>query len=416
MQVSYWELPATAPLPSPTRVRDVVVIGGGFAGLSTARALLEAAPGIDLALLESERVGYGASGRNAGMVLPFPPVPAWMIDGALPRDDARWATRELHARIETLVGDLGSLAARAELVMITRSRLGTRAFRWLARNAEEHELAARVLVGSEVEERSAQAGRAGVSFPAYRVEPWQLAQQLARRVCDQGGVIHEGVRVSRLLSSDARTSAGVDVITERGALRARRVVVCTNAYTPSLGLGAQRARVVHSYMLATERLDQDMVARLGGLDTLVGNLDFDFTFRRIHDERLLFGGLDIAGLPPNEESARHDVARARLRRLLRGALPWLSPVDVAFEWGGAFYSTSTDVPVIRPHAQLPGVVLNLGYGGGGVALSLASGSLVRGLVVPETDTPDDARLRDAFARTRIPFTGLCRTAVSLLAS
>jgi glycine/D-amino acid oxidase-like deaminating enzyme len=73
---------------------DVGIIGGGFVGLSSAHALQQADPGLRIAVLEAERVGFGASGRNAGMVVPFLQS-IQSIARQFGWDEARWAARYL---------------------------------------------------------------------------------------------------------------------------------------------------------------------------------------------------------------------------------------------------------------------------------------------------------------------------------
>ncbi|HEX5063542.1 MAG TPA: FAD-dependent oxidoreductase, partial [Kofleriaceae bacterium] len=103
MTGSYWQRDGgwcdrwiAAPLPAAT---DFVVLGGGFAGLMTAIRLREQNPTATVAVLEAERVGYGASGRNAGFLSPLA-APVWLLGAERSAEQAWGAARingEVHA-------------------------------------------------------------------------------------------------------------------------------------------------------------------------------------------------------------------------------------------------------------------------------------------------------------------------------
>lgn len=416
--VSYWDgLPSPRPSLCEKTSCDVVVVGGGFSGLSTALHLLEARPGLDIVLLEGERIGFGASGRNAGMLLAFPTLPLWLLDGALPDGDGRWALRFLWRSLRELVARLAALApeariAPATLIITAPSRVAERGLDWLARQADERGIACTRLDAAAAEARTGEQVRAAIALEAFRGHPHHLAVSLAR-LCERRGLrIYEGTRVRRIETSDR----GLIADTDRAAVQARHAVLCTNAYTHSLGLPlGRRAAVTHSHMIATEPLPADVIRRLGGTDTLVARACSGLTYRRIHDGRLLFGGLDRLFKQPTAEAANDPHATALLRRLLAKSLPWLGEVSLAAAWGGPFHVTSTEAPIIRSVPQLPGVVLNVGYSGAGVSLSLLSGRIVQGFVLGRgADDVEADRLRRAYETSRLPLWTAAKLALQLL--
>ena len=97
---SYWQREAGwkdrwRDVAVPSEV-DVAVLGGGFAGLSTALGLRERMPKATIVVLEAERVGYGASGRNAGFLSPLA-APVWLL-GAERSPEQAWAAARIRSR------------------------------------------------------------------------------------------------------------------------------------------------------------------------------------------------------------------------------------------------------------------------------------------------------------------------------
>ncbi|MEW5814903.1 MAG: FAD-dependent oxidoreductase, partial [Spirochaetota bacterium] len=118
---------------------DIAVIGGGFAGLSSARCIKEADPSLDVALLEAEYIGFGASGRNAGFLLPTPPLAWFAHDPNEPnwKDNVRWAVsynlqqaQELKALIERERIDCDFRPA--PVIIVAPSNLQWNVLKWMA--------------------------------------------------------------------------------------------------------------------------------------------------------------------------------------------------------------------------------------------------------------------------------------------
>ncbi len=102
--MSYWQQEGGAavglPAADPPDEVDFAIIGGGLAGLSTANAILERRPSASVAVLEANFVGYGASGRNGGLLSPLP-APVWLLtaDGS---SDHAWAVHALNGKLHAL--------------------------------------------------------------------------------------------------------------------------------------------------------------------------------------------------------------------------------------------------------------------------------------------------------------------------
>lgn len=422
-QTSYWCAREPERLPAFQGVEqvDVVVVGGGFAGLSSARCLKEAAPGLDVVLLEAEHVGFGASGRNAGFVSPMPPV-TWFAD-RLARPDRRagvsWAVgyiREQTRALKTLVEEEGIDCSfePAPLTAVARGRVQWNVLRWAAEQCGAVGIACREL--SEGEFRATgYPGRAAIEMEGGRLHPYNLARGLLEVVRRRGVRVYEGTRIARVTPL---SGGGVELATESGALfRARKVVLATNAYTSKLKLGRRRLfpLAVHTHMIATARLDDATLERLAWRAGCIGDISLEQCYLRVDDNRLLFGG---GGKPFSRADAAADRdARAydKLRAGMVRRFPFLADVPIESAWGGPTHETLTDAPVVRLADQSPDIVLNVGYASSGVLSTQYSGKMVAGLVLGEAHIDADAeRLRRMFETSRLPVAELARLGLRFL--
>lgn len=392
---------AAGPLDRPLDI-DALVIGGGFAGLSCAIELARATPARRVALLEAHRVGFGASGRNAGMLVPLA-APAWLVDGALPAHLAQEALLELRRRTDAAVAELAAVDGGPEpatMVFTAPHRLAEQAIGWLHGRLERLGIATVPLDRAEAAERIGEPCRAALGLASHCIHPARLVLALRGLAVAAGVSLFEHTRVARF----AGRAGGIDAWTDDGIpIRARRVILATGAWTPSFPVRAD-GTVTQTWMVASEPLDADALQRLGS-DGIVVGLRPGFPYRRTFDGRLLFGGLDDRVPRPHHAGSVPDNVVPRLRRLLATSLPWLGDVELACAWGGPVHATFHEMPRLRTLHDVPGLIVVDGLSGSGVLWGLLAGRLARGLVDPELDDPGARLLRGALAATRVPWTG-----------
>lgn len=350
---------------------DAVVVGGGFAGLSTALHLSE--QGVSVALLETEDIGYGASGRNGGQVNPG----VKLGDDALARRFGE-AGRGLFRLGEEAVDFLADLVARrglrchfdrAGLIRLAHSQPALRAVEEAQRGLVARGIAARLLSADEIA-RMVGTGRylGGLFDPrGATVQPLDLARELARVATGAGARIFVGSAALSLEQSGARWRIRCD----GGSITARSVAIATNGYTDGLVPGlAESLLPVNSFQIATDPLGPDLDGLiLPGRQSVYDSRRLILYFRRSPDGRVVLGGrASFSSLREEGRTADYDV----LRRVLEAIFPELAGIGIQHRWTGLVCITPDSLP--HYHSPQPGLHVALGFNGRGVALSNRTGA------------------------------------------
>jgi glycine/D-amino acid oxidase-like deaminating enzyme len=373
MPPSLWAATAPAAPPAPPLVEstatDVLVIGGGYTGLSTALHLAER--GVGVTVVEANEPGWGASGRNGGQV-----NPTLKHD---PDDLVRMLGAE---RAEPLID---AISRSADLVfdLIDRHAIDCQPVRagWLQLSYSEKSVPAmhararqwgRRGVPIELLDRAAVARRVGTEAfaggwldgRAGAIQPLAYARGLARAVQKAGGAVHGRTTVAKLERQGTRWIA---TTSEGHEVRAGRVVIATNGYTGTLWPGlAQTVLSANSFIVATRPLSaahaQAVLARGETASTSQRLLLY---FRKDAAGRLLMGGRGFFAEPRGPRDFAH------LERSLELLFPQLGPLDYEYRWAGRIAITRDFMPHI--HEPAPGVTMALGCNGRGIALCTSLG-------------------------------------------
>jgi glycine/D-amino acid oxidase-like deaminating enzyme len=194
---------------------------------------------------------------------------------------------------------------------------------------------------------------------------------------------------------------------------ANKVVACTNAYTSSIDLGERpSALVVHSFMTATNRVDAGALVRDGDFTVEVNTAQ---AYHRMHDGRIIYGGIDKL-LPPrgDDDFAVPPREREQLEEYMAESFSGV-PLSIDEAWSGRFHATATGLPIIRTSEENHALVLNVGYGGTGVALALACGRLAACVASNGMFSDvDDTRLLALIHSTRISVRDSLRTVTRIV--
>jgi gamma-glutamylputrescine oxidase len=362
-----------APLPvlQGAREVDVCVVGGGFAGLNTALGLCER--GLrDVVVLEAERIGHGASGRNGGFVFSgFSRGEAHLL-----RDLGPVRARALHAGTVAAV-DLIRARCRRHAIdcdLVDEGVIWANWFRDPAGlRARQRLLSEQFGVDWQWIPRARMrdlldTGRYadGLFEPnAFHFHPLKYAHGVARAAVGQGARIHESTPAIAL----ARDGAGWRVRTPEGEVRARHVVLACGGYLAGLRREVDAAVLpIATYVMVTaplgDRLSTALRTRAAVYDT---RFAFDY-YRPLPDTRLLWGGrISIRDRSPAQ------VQRLLLRDLAR-VYPQLADARIDFAWSGLMSYARHEMPQI---AQVEGGLwVAQAFGGHGVAPTTFAGEIV----------------------------------------
>ncbi len=375
---SYYEASVTRPLASPPLAEriaaDVCVVGGGYAGLSAALELTER--GYAVALLEAQRVGWGASGRNGGQALVgFGFAGQEAIEVQMPAADARraWeisvdAMRLLHARIDKHA--IACDYAAGHLILAVNAEKAWELQTWTHLVTHAYDYPLQFIGPAEVGDWIASKRfHAGVFDPqSGHLHPLKYCLGLAAAARAAGVRIFENSAALRIERGDSPV-----VGTSAGEVACRFVVLAGNVYLDDYGRLAPeltpRIMPVGTYIIATEPMDP---ARAG---TLIrqraaahdNNLILDY-FRLTADHRLLFGG----GESYSARTPANLIGRMRQRML--AVFPQLADLQVPHVWGGFVDITMNQAP---DFGRLGSNVYYLqGFSGHGLAMATMAGKLV----------------------------------------
>ena len=371
---SLWEADAPPDPSSPAlegeQQADVCVIGAGYTGLAAALHL--AMSGMSVVALDGGGSGYGASGRNGGQVLPgF----KWDPDQLVARFGA-----ERGERIVAFAGSAPELVYRTidehRIDCGLRRNCGwlnaaandaafavqaSRARQWARRGAPVRLIdreEARQLLGTGRYRGALLDERAGA------INPLAYARGLAAAAQRHGARVHRDSAVRSLRRAADRWRAA----TERGAVIADQVLLCTNGYTDALWAGlAQDIVPIHSLQVATTPLPDRVRASILPRGHVVSDTQRILIYFRLDDAgRLVLGGRGSLG--ENNRDSLYRFVENAARRLF----PAIGNPEWEFRWSGKVALTADHMPHV--HELAPGVRTCLGYNGRGVAMASAMGT------------------------------------------
>jgi gamma-glutamylputrescine oxidase len=350
---------------------DVCVIGGGFTGVSAAINLVEA--GYSVVLLEAERIGFGASGRNGGLI------------GSGQRKDVVELESQFGARMSRQLWDFAE-AAKAEIRQRVQKHdipcdlqsgqvegIHKRSYcSWPAELAgvlaERYDYPhCRALSREEVRDMVATDTFLGGLWDgeAATIHPLNYVLGLARAASDAGVRIFENSRVAKYTHREPAL-----VTTGKGSVEASFIVLACNGYLGKLERRvAGKIMPINNFMIATEPLGEARAHEL--ISGRFGVHDTRFVvnyFRISEDHRLLFGGGE--NYRPGFPRDILEFVRPYMLRLF----PQLEDVAVDYAWGGTLSVTVNRLPHIG--RLKPNLFFAQGYSGHGIAVSNFAGKII----------------------------------------
>jgi gamma-glutamylputrescine oxidase len=355
---------------------DLVVVGGGCTGLST--ALHAAERGLKVVLLEGGRIGWGASGRNGGQMIPGLRKGAAELVRVYGRERAR-ALFDLAFEAWGLVLDRIERHAIDCDLSKTGHLVGAVSAGDIAHFEAEQKCLTSVMDYPHMRIMSASEARAAVDTPYHgalfdalggHMHPLNYTLGLARAAVAAGVNIHEDSVALRL-----QRKPGIRVETANGAVRARCAVLAGDALLEGLDARVNsRIMPVGNYIVATEPLP-DAQAVIPS-NAAVSDTRFVVNYYRLSaDGRLLFGGGErYTPSPPSD-------IPAFVRPHLEKTFPQMRGRRIDHAWGGLVSVTTSRLPHVGNHGE---VYFAHGYSGKGVILSTLAGKLLVEAMAGET--------------------------------
>ena len=353
---------------------DVAIAGGGFSGLWAAYYLKTLAPDLQICVLEAQRCGFGASGRNGGWMMSAIEGETRLLS-VLDGDRRESARAQIHSILPEVEGVLerhgidcnyqrgGGIFAAArypEQARILRDSLadyraagfGEQDYQWL----EAHELESRLRIHQP----------AGAIYTPHiaRIQPARLVLGLAQTLRDMGVRIYEQTPVTALTPGAMMTSCGRVHATHR--------LLALEGYGAGVANTERRVLALQSRIIATEPLDEQTWQTLGLADSEVFCDVSPLTTygQRSADNRMIFGarGSYCFGGKPRSQFSPADPSFEAIHRLLLACFPQLRKAAITHRWGGTLGAPRNGLP----HAvydRATGIGTVGGYVGEGVGAS-----------------------------------------------
>ena len=384
---SWYEATARRDAPLPPLEgdtdADVCVIGAGLSGCSTALHLAER--GYKVVVLEAERIGYGASGRSGGQIIPGWAGGTDQLAEQLGKADARrvWdfsiegvdLTRDLIDR-NRIDCDLAwghvhvalKPRQRQELLDMQREQeqdFGYRKLRFMEREETASWIASKRYIAGLHD-----AGAGHLHPLRYTIGVGKAAIAAGARVCEKSEV------------TGIRYGPTVTVQTATGRVRAKFLAICANVGNVDLSRRLAKKLIgVASYIVATKPLGEDRARALLRDNIAVADLNWIIDYyRRSADHRLLFGGrVSYSGLDPL------GTARATRQRMLN-VFPQLGDIEIDFAWGGMIDITMSRLPNFG--RLEPNAYYLQGYSGHGMVAATIAGRMLAEAIAGQAERFD----------------------------
>lgn len=388
--VSFWLATYGPYTPAPPLQgdlqADVAIVGGGFTGMTTAYYLRKAAPELKVVVLESEVVGFGASGRNGSFAMTVIGLGLGVLAALKGKDRAR----EGHHYMERAVDRVGELVRdngldcdytrpgflrmattpgyvrRIQHDIELAHSLGIAGIEWLDQEQARAQVYSELYLGAWWEPRMA------------LVNPAKLVREEKRVVQALGAEVYEHTPVQTIERGERFT-----LQTPGGRVTARKLVLATNAYSHLIPQIRRKQVPAWTYMIATEPLRDEHFAAIRwqnrqGVEDARNLIHY---YRISPDNRLLMGGGPVGlGYGGSMEFDTNAQAWAHLEAHMRLAFPALKDVRITHRWGGPFSVTADLTPMLGYLGDVR-AVYSVGCIGHGVAMTHLNGEMLCDLLL-----------------------------------
>jgi len=368
---------------------DVAIIGAGYTGLSCALHLASE-HGIKAHVLEANKTAWGCSGRNAGFILKSSGRKTYSsMQKQWGEEVMRGIYSEMCAGVDTVTSLISQAAEQgidcqqqdAGYIKVAHKPKMLKELIDLAKLQQQmFGYDVQILSQNEVRQQYMDDHNAYGAIryqDGFGINPLKLAwgyQQLARNA---GAKIHTASPVNNWYEENSGTSSAKQVLhTPTGIVKAKKVVIATNGYTPKgfHSLVNNRTLPVLSQIIVTQPLTDDQIAACNFLtsNVVMDTRALKYYYRKLPDNRILFGGRGaITG-----KSADDPYYAQRLLAVLKTSFPPLVNISYDHAWSGWICMALDDLPHIYQsdvNTNKSNVFYSMGYCGSGVSFSVQAG-------------------------------------------
>ena len=383
---SYWAeaQPEANPALGENLQVDVAIIGGGYTGLSTAYHLAKTLPELNIVVLEAQRVGDGASGRNGGIVLPQTGPETMQIDYD---DETHKWTYDLTVK---------SMKELAHFVEVSGMDCDLRLDGYLYAILQEEDLAyykkyvrrAQGL-GIPLEYRNQAETTRTLGTDVYAgsvydpnggsVHAMKLVHALKKSAEALGVKIYEYSQVR-----DVEEGEIIRLIVGEFQVLAKRIVLATNAYSSKLGYFKHQLVPVHTQVAATAPLSEGILAEIGWNSRLPFYDSRNFLYHLVltPDNRIVVGGGNAEYYFNNDLHFEGDLNRisAMISEEVGRIFPALKGLPFEYIWDGILAVTFDEYETVGVMGDYENIYYALAYNGLGVNLAFMFGRVIANMM------------------------------------
>ena len=393
-----------APLKGSHKA-DIVIIGGGFTGLSSAYNLKRRFPDKKIVVLEGACCGYGASGRNGGFSGAGIPGLMRYVEkmGAEAGRKAYDASLYGLNQIKEVIDEHGVECEFEENGML-QAAISDEQAKHLEEEYETYKsmgLEAAFVQGKELEaEIKSPRYIAGLKFPYGAIlNPTKLAREMKRVVEKAGVEVREKTLVMRVTPGKVHR-----IETELGEISAPALVLGLNGYSHKLGFFRNRVLPLCSYVIATEPLSEAQWESIGWLNRQgLSDQRVLFNYQRpTADGRIVIGGSDYPYYANDALSSGNNKPVVELlAKDFFTTFPQLEGLRIDHAWGGTMGFTLDFVPSVGVMGEHKNIFYGVAYNGHGVVFGQTAGRIISELIAGES-----SELTDLFVvNHKIPYAG-----------
>ena len=394
---SYWlESLPEAIKPNPglesSETADVVIMGGGYTGLSTGYHLKKLNPALDVRLIESDVCGYGASGRNGGFSMTLFGLTKGITAFRFNDEKARAAQVHMEKAVDYLHDFITGHGIECDYEQSGYLLVGTSEAQ-VKRVAHDFKIMEKWGLGG-VERWDRQKLAAEFNTDFYKLgwfeprcgilNPAKLARGLKQVAEKEGVTIYEQSPVKGFAKN---SPGGFSVRTQKGEIKAEYLVIATNAYSILFPELRSMQKPAFTHIVLTEPLTDSQLESIGwGCRAGVEDArDLIHYYRLTRDNRIAMGGGDVS-IGYGADLGKDFNARVfkHLENHITEIFPQLKGIRITHKWGGPVSVTLDMAPVIGYLGQDKKALFSMGCIGHGVSMTTTNGQAMAELICGET--------------------------------